>query len=120
MSRQSFLATICALALLEALGALFAPAPPAWAQSLYGKNKVTYDRREWLTLRTEHCEIFYYADEELLARQVAAMAESTAAEYDTTFRMVPRHPIPILTFASHQAFQQSHAASGRRAKGHLS
>jgi hypothetical protein len=105
--RRRFLA----FCLLVALASL-AVARPCPAQGLFGKNKVTYDRRDWFSIRTEHCEVFYYSDEEGLAREVAAIAESTAAEYDTTFRMRPRKRIPILSYASHQAFQQSHAASG--------
>ena len=100
------------LLLLLLAPALLAWAAPCAAQGLFGKNKITYDRRDWFSIKTEHCEVFYYADEEGLAREVAAIAESTAAEYDTLFRMRPRKRIPILSYASHQAFQQSHAASG--------
>ncbi len=94
-----------------ALTLLGAPGPVR-AQGFFGKNKVTYDRRDWFSIKTDHCEVFYYSDEEGLAREVAAIAESTAAEYDTTFRMRPRKRIPILSYASHQAFQQSNAAGG--------
>jgi len=92
--------------------ALLAWAVPCAAQGLFGKNKITYDRRDWFSIKTDHCEVFYYAEEEGLAREVAAIAESTAAEYDTLFKMHPRKRIPILSYASHQAFQQSHAAGG--------
>jgi hypothetical protein len=102
---------ILALGILVTLAAL-AGATACPAQGLFGKNKITYDRRDWFSIKTDHCEVFYYADEEGLAREVAAIAESTAAEYDSTFRMKPRKRIPILSYASHQAFQQSHAASG--------
>jgi hypothetical protein len=91
---------------------LVASALPCAAQGLFGKNKITYDRRDWFSIKTDHCEVFYYADEEGLAREVAAIAESTAVEYDVTFRMRPRKRIPILSYSSHQAFQQSNAASG--------
>jgi len=87
-------------------------AAPAQSQGMFGKNKVTYDRRDWFSIKTDHCEVFYYSDEEGLAREVAAIAESTAAEYDSTFRMRPRKRIPILSYASHQAFQQSNATNG--------
>ena len=43
---------------------------------------------------------------------MAAIAESTCAEYDTTFHLELKNPIPILLFSSHQAFQQSNAAQG--------
>jgi hypothetical protein len=100
------------LLLLLLAPALWAWAVPCAAQGLFGKNKITYDRRDWFSVKTEHCEVFYYAEEEGLAREVAAIAESTAVEYDTLFKMRPRKRIPILSYASHQAFQQSHAAGG--------
>ncbi len=82
------------------------------AQGYFGKNKITYDHRDWRELRTEHAEVYFYPEEEGLARQVAAIAESTCIELDATFRMRPRKRIPILFYSSHQAFQQSNAASG--------
>ncbi len=90
---------------------------PACAQGLFGKNKVQYDRLDWQVLRTEHVELFFYAEEEQLARELAAIAESTCAEFDTTFRMRPRRRIPILTYASHQAFQQTNATPGFISEG---
>lgn len=90
---------------------LGAPDRPV-AQGLYGQNKVQYDRLDWRILRTEHVEIYFYDEEELLARELAAIAESTCAEFDTTFRMRPRNPIPILTYSSHQAFQRTNATPG--------
>ncbi|MGH7726755.1 MAG: BamA/TamA family outer membrane protein [Candidatus Eiseniibacteriota bacterium] len=84
----------------------------ASAQGLFGKNKVLYERLDWRVLTTPHVEVHYYPEEEGLARQLAAIAESTACEFDTTFRMKPRRPIPILFYSSHQMFQQSHATQG--------
>jgi len=100
-------ATAFALAAVLALAAV-----PAGAQSLFGWNKVTYERREWHTITTLHCQVFFYRDEENLAKQIAAIAESTCVQYDSLFSMKPRHKIPILSYASHQAFQQSNATPG--------
>lgn len=97
---------------LGALVALACVSSPARAQILFGKNKVQYERRDWFTLRTPHTEIFFYPDEEGLAREVASVAESTCAEYDTVYAVTPKHLIPILLFSSHQAFQQTNAARG--------
>src|SRR5262245_40533400 len=54
---------------------------PASAQSFFGKNKVQYERRDWYTLRTPHVEVLFYPEEEPLAREMAAIAESTCVEY---------------------------------------
>lgn len=93
------------------------PTGRAGAQGLFGKNKVQYEHLDWKVLRTEHVEVFFYAAEEELAREMAAIAESTCVEFDATFRMRPRHRIPILTYASHQAFQQTNATPGFISEG---
>src|SRR5688572_6443 len=96
---------------------LGAAVDPAHAQGLFGKNKVQYDRLEWQMLRTQHVELYFYAAEEQLARELAAIAESTCVEFDSVFRMTPRQRIPILTYASHQAFQQTNATAGFISEG---
>src|SRR5262252_7705022 len=85
-------------------------AAPALCQTaVFGKNKVHYDSRDWHSIRTEHCEVFFYREEEGLAREDAAIAESTCCEYDTTFNLTLKDRIPILMYSSHQAFQQTNA-----------
>jgi hypothetical protein len=106
-----------ALAAAALLLTLAGTAGPARSQGLFGKNKVVYEHLEWQVLRTEHVEVFFYSQEEELARQLAAIAESTCAELDTTFRMRPRKRIPILTYSSHQAFQQTNATPGFISEG---
>ncbi len=84
------------------------PVSPARAQS-FGQNKVHYDRLQWAVLQTPHVRLHYYAQEESLARGLAAFAESVAVEYDGRFRMKPRHRIPVLLYSTHLMFQQSNA-----------
>jgi hypothetical protein len=98
------------------LCALVLPPAPVDAQVYFGKNKVRYDRREWQTLRTARFEILFYPEEEGLAREAAAIAESTGAEYDSLFGGRPSRRIPILLYSSHQAFQQSNAAQASSPK----
>ncbi|HEV8481630.1 MAG TPA: ShlB/FhaC/HecB family hemolysin secretion/activation protein [Candidatus Eisenbacteria bacterium] len=103
---------------LLVLGALAFLASSAAAQTaVFGKNKVHYDSRDWHSIRTEHTEVFFYREEEGLAREAAAIAESTCAEYDTTFRLTLKDRIPILMYSSHQAFQQTNAAQGFISEG---
>ncbi len=108
---RSRLRLATAIAFAAACLLLGAPGHPV-AQGLYGQNKVQYDRLDWQILRTAHLEIYFYEEEEQLARELAAIAESTCAEFDSTFRMRPRNRIPILTYSSHQAFQRTNATSG--------
>ena len=103
-------------ALATSLSTLLAAAP-ATAQGVFGKNKIQYEHRDWFVLKTPHTEIFYYPEEEELARRVAALAESTCVEFDSTFHLTLEKPIPILLYASHQDFQQSNAAHGFISEG---
>ena len=61
-----------ALPALVLLAALFVPGP-SHAQGV-GKNKVQYERLQWLVLETPHVRLHYYAAEESLARHLAAFA----------------------------------------------
>jgi hypothetical protein len=88
------------------LGALLASA--ASAQS-FGKNKVHYENLQWSVLQTPHVRLHYYAQEESLARALAAFAESTAVEFDGRFHVHPRHRVPVLLYSTHHLFQQTNA-----------
>ena len=83
-------------------------ATTARAQS-YGENKVHYESPRWVVLETPHLRLHYYAEEESLARSLAAFAESVTVEYDGRFRMKPRHRIPVLLYSTHHQFQQTNA-----------
>jgi len=80
----------------------------ARAQS-FGKNKVHYEALEWAVLETPHLRLHYYAEEETLARALAAFAESVAVEYDGRFRMEPKPKVPLLLYSTHHLFQQTNA-----------
>ena len=83
-------------------------ASPAAAQS-FGKNKVHYEPLEWAVLETPHLRVHYYAEEESLARSLAAFAESVTVEYDRRFRIKPRSKVPLLFYSTHHLFQQTNA-----------
>ena len=83
-------------------------APPARAQG-FGKNKVHYESLSWSVLQTPHVRLHYYAQEESLARGLAAFAESTAVEFDARFRVKIRHRVPVLLYSTHHLFQQTNA-----------
>ena len=63
-----------ALALLYLLG--LGLALPATAEAQYfGRNKVQYDTFDFRILKTEHFDIYYYPEEEVIIREAARMAE---------------------------------------------
>lgn len=96
-------AVAAAAALLLAAGAR-----EAGAQS-FGQNKVHYRTPRWSVLVTPHVRLHYYAEEESLARNLAAFAESVAVEFDGRFAMKPRKPIPVLLYSTHLLFQETNA-----------
>src|SRR5262249_31021223 len=89
----------------------------ASAQGLFGKNKVHYDQLDWHVLETAHVRLHYYADEESLARQTVALAESICVEYDRRFRLENPPKVPLLLYSSHPFFQQSNATPGLVSEG---
>jgi hypothetical protein len=88
----------------------------AGAQS-FGQNKVHYETLEWSVLETPHLRVHYYAQEESLARSLAAFAESVAVEYDGRFALRPRQRIPLLLYSTHHLFQQTNATPEMLSEG---
>jgi hypothetical protein len=84
---------------------------PAAAQT-FGKNKVQYEPLDWSVLETPHLRLHFYAEEESLARHLAAHAESVCVEYDRRFRLQFKHSIPVLLYSTHHLFQQTNATPG--------
>jgi hypothetical protein len=95
-------------ALVPVLVALLFLAPAAGAQ-VFGKNKVQYESLDWAVLATPHVRLHFYAEEESLARRVAALAESVCVEYDARFHLKPRTQVPLLLYSAHHLFQQTNA-----------
>jgi hypothetical protein len=89
---------------------------PAAAQS-FGKNKVQYEPLDWSVLETPHLRLHFYAQEESLARHLAAHAESVCVEYDRRFRIQFKRPIAILFYSTHHLFQQTNATAGLISEG---
>ncbi len=95
---------------LAALLILFSCGPAGVASAqVFGKNKVHYEALHWSVLETPHLRLHYYAQEESLARRLAAVAESVCVEFDGRFRLQFRQKIPFLLYSTHHLFQQTNA-----------
>jgi len=92
--------------------ALFLVAPStSHAQSFaFGKNKVHYNTFQWLTLRGEHVEIFYYPEEEPLARLALSLAEDSYTDLKGKFQHDVTKSIPLIVYSSHQHFEQTNVS----------
>ena len=96
--------------LIAALACVSA-AVAAHAQSYsFGKNKVQYNDFEWLTLRGEHVEIFYYPEEEPIARTALALAEESYKDLEAKFQHEVVRAIPMIVYSSHQHFEQTNVS----------
>ena len=60
-----------------AVAAAFAPAPLAAQFGQFGPNKVQYRRFDWRVLRGEHVDLYYYPEEDELARVALTYAENS-------------------------------------------
>jgi dipeptidyl aminopeptidase/acylaminoacyl peptidase len=89
---------------------LLAPAA-AYPQSYgFGKNKVQYQSFNWLTLHGEHVEIFYYPEEEPLARAALTFAEESYRDLAIKFQHEVDRPIPMIVYSSHHHFEQTNVS----------
>lgn len=91
--------------------ALLLPAA-AHAQGLFGKNKVVYADREWQVFEEGMVHLYFYPEEEDLARQALAVAVDTYREFAEYFRYSFEDPIPIILYGTHHDFKQTHVIPG--------
>ena len=73
----------------------------------FGQNKIQYRRFDWHVLAGEHVDVFYYPEEERIARAALVYAEQS---YDTLARRFGhevRERIPLIVYASHVDFEQT-------------
>jgi len=95
-------------ALALAALALACSASPAAAQfGLFGPNKVQYRQLEWRTLRGEHVDLYFYPEEDELARVALTYAEESYRELEVFFQHSVPSRIPFFVYASHADFEQT-------------
>jgi hypothetical protein len=73
----------------------------------FGQNKIQYRRFDWHVLAGEHVDVFFYPEEERIARTALVYAEQS---YDTLARRFGhevRERIPLIVYASHVDFEQT-------------
>jgi len=95
---------------LALFAALAAPALPAraWAQfGAFGQNKIQYRHFDWHVLRGAHVDLYFYPEEDELARVALAYAEASYEVLAARFRHSIAARIPLIVYASHQDFEQT-------------
>jgi hypothetical protein len=93
------------LAVAAGLLVLAASAPAQYIT--FGKNKVHYRQFDWAVIKSPHCDLHYYPEEEGLARIAIALAEESYRAQRARFTHDIRTPVPIILYSSHQDFEQT-------------
>jgi hypothetical protein len=78
----------------------------------FGRNKVQYTDFEWRILRTDHFDIYYYAEMEELAERGAYFAEESFRKLEQKFNHTITNRIPLIFYSSHLHFQQTNITPG--------
>ncbi|MBI4513808.1 MAG: PD40 domain-containing protein [Gemmatimonadetes bacterium] len=104
-------AAALALAMLCAGG--LASAPPVASQTVpFGKNKVQYTEFDWHLLSGPNVDVYYYPEEETLARVALAYAEESFEALTILFNHRAFRRVPLIIYSSHQHFEQTNVAPG--------
>ena len=94
------------------LVALACAVAPASAQYLFGKNKVVYEGREWWVYEVDRLSVYFYEDEEDLARFTLAVAQETYAEFAAWFDYEFEEQLPLILYGTHHDLKQTHVIPG--------
>jgi hypothetical protein len=77
------------------------------AQFYFGKNKIQYTDFQWRVMKTDHFEVYFYAQEAELAEVAVAMAERAYGDLSARFHQSLTKPIPLILYSAHNYFQQT-------------
>jgi len=93
--------------LLLCLSLIFVLVGSASAQFYFGKNKVHYTQFDWRVLKTEHFEVYFYAEEEEIAHLGAQKAEEAYLDLRQKFNHELFKAIPFIIYSSPHYFEQT-------------
>ncbi len=95
-----------ALVLLATLAALAPRTSPAQL-NYFGQNKIQFKDFAWQVLRGEHVDLYFYPEEDQIARVGLAYAEESFDVLERKFGHTPPRRIPLIIYASHTDFEQT-------------
>ena len=90
-------------------------APAAFAQPIFGQNKIQYADFAWQVMATPHLDLHFYPDERELAEWVAKVGEEAVVELMGEMEIDPakfKKKIPLIVYSTHHDFQQSNISPG--------
>lgn len=80
--------------------------PAAHAQ-YFGQNKVQYRQYEWVSISSDHFEVYYYVGLDSLAKRVLDLAEKTNVVLSQRMGHSLGRKVPIILYGSHNDFAQT-------------
>ena len=98
--------------LVTAIVLVLAMVPLDASAQYFGRNKVQYRAFDFEVIKTEHFDVYYYAQEREAVMDAARMAERSYARLSRILQHEFRERKPIILYASHGDFQQTNALSG--------
>jgi hypothetical protein len=73
----------------------------------YGKNKVIYTKFDWKVYKTDHFDIFYYADDSQGLQKIADLAESAYKSISEDIKHQLSASVPLLYYRTSTDFYQT-------------
>ncbi len=103
------LSALTPILLLGSILLLILAVPHAFAQpfTAFGKNKVQYSTLDWNVLESDHFDLYYYTEEEELARLALEMAEESYQDLQAKFAHQIHRRIPLIIYNSFMDFEQN-------------
>lgn len=89
------------------LSAVVLPGVAVAQFGMFGENKIQYYGFDWHVLRGPHVDLYYYPEEDELARVALAYAEQSYDALERLFNHHAAHRIPLIIYASHTDFEQT-------------
>ncbi len=78
----------------------------------FGRNKVQWDKFNWKVIETDHFNIYYYDDMQVVASIGAAYAEEVYEELKIKLNHVVTYKIPLIFYNTSLHFQQTNTTPG--------
>lgn len=78
----------------------------------FGRNKIQYEDFNWNVLRTEHFDVYFYPEMQILAEHGAAFAEEAYSELQNRFNFSVTRRIPLVFYSSQLHFKQTNITDG--------
>jgi WD40 repeat protein len=110
--------------LIGALAVLAASLPePVAAQTpyfpYYGKNRIRYDKFEWLVYKTDHFDIYFYPQIEPHLQRITEFAESAYQYISAELKHDLADRVPMVLFKTQSEFQTNNIAGMEMPEGVL-